>query len=35
MRMEAHTGSGAPSVGEAAAGATGQEHLPGEDPRNR
>ncbi|MDD7923225.1 cytochrome c oxidase subunit I [Actinomycetospora chibensis] len=35
MRREAHIGSGAPSVGEAAAGATGQEHLPGSDPRNR
>ncbi|MDD7968096.1 aa3-type cytochrome oxidase subunit I [Actinomycetospora lemnae] len=35
LRMEAHTGSGAPSIGESAAGATGQEHLPGSDPRNR
>ena len=36
IRMEAHVGGGgAKSIGEAAAGATGQEHLPGNDPRNR
>ena len=35
IRLEAHVGSSASSVGEAAAGATGQEHLPGGDPRNR
>ncbi|GAA4890274.1 cytochrome c oxidase subunit I [Actinomycetospora straminea] len=35
MRLEAHVGSGAPSMGEAAAGQAGQEHLPGSDPRNR
>ncbi|WP_116709135.1 cytochrome c oxidase subunit I [Actinomycetospora cinnamomea] len=35
LRTEAHIGTGHASVGEAAAGATGQEHLPGSDPRNR
>jgi cytochrome c oxidase subunit 1 len=37
IRLESHVGRGgqAPSLGEAAAGATGQEHLPGSDPRNR
>nr|WP_243417835.1 cytochrome c oxidase subunit I [Actinomycetospora cinnamomea] len=35
MRMEQHVGSHAPSVGEAAAGRTGQEGIPGSDPRNR
>ncbi|HSK25556.1 MAG TPA: hypothetical protein VK894_01420 [Jiangellales bacterium] len=35
MRLEAHVGTSAPSIGESAAGATGQEHLPGDDPRNR
>jgi cytochrome c oxidase subunit 1 len=36
MRLESHVGGGgAESIGEAAAGATGQEHLPGSDPRNR
>jgi cytochrome c oxidase subunit 1 len=35
MRMEAHVGSRASSIGEAAAGQTGQEGLPGSDPQNR
>jgi cytochrome c oxidase subunit I len=35
IRLEAHVGSSASSVGEVAAGQTGQEHLPGNDPRNR
>ena len=36
IRMEAHVGGGgAKSIGEAAAGATGQEHIPGSDPRNK
>ena len=35
IRLEAHVGSSASSIGEAAAGQTGQEHLPGNDPRNR
>jgi cytochrome c oxidase subunit 1 len=35
IRLEAHAGSPRPSPGELAAGATGQEHLPGDDPRNR
>jgi cytochrome c oxidase subunit 1 len=28
-------GSSASSIGEAAAGQTGQEHIPGSDPRNK
>ncbi|WP_433028462.1 aa3-type cytochrome oxidase subunit I [Actinomycetospora sp. CA-053990] len=35
LRLEAHAGSPRPSPGELAAGATGQEHLSGSDPRNR
>jgi cytochrome c oxidase subunit 1 len=34
MRLESHVGA-APGLGEAAAGVTGQEHIPGDDPRNR
>ncbi|GAA4756650.1 cytochrome c oxidase subunit I [Actinomycetospora chibensis] len=34
IRLEAHIG-GRESIGEAAAGQTGQEHIPGNDPRNR
>ncbi|MDD7965213.1 aa3-type cytochrome oxidase subunit I [Actinomycetospora lemnae] len=35
IRLEAHVGSGHSSIGEAAAGQTGQEHIPGSDPRNK
>jgi cytochrome c oxidase subunit 1 len=37
IRLESHVGGGGhkPSIGEAATGAVGQEHLPGSDPRNR
>jgi cytochrome c oxidase subunit I len=35
MRLEAHVGSRAESMGEAAAGQTGQEGISGDDPRNR
>jgi len=35
IRLESHVGSGAASIGEAAAGQTGQEHMPGSDPRNK
>jgi cytochrome c oxidase subunit 1 len=35
MRAEQHVGSHAASIGEAAAGQTGQEGIPGADPRNR
>ncbi|MHC1559734.1 aa3-type cytochrome oxidase subunit I [Actinomycetospora sp. C-140] len=35
IRLEAHVGGGHESIGEAAAGQTGQEHLPGSDPRNK
>ncbi|MDD7917301.1 cytochrome c oxidase subunit I [Actinomycetospora callitridis] len=34
IRLEAHIG-GRESIGEAAAGQTGQEHIPGSDPRNK
>jgi cytochrome c oxidase subunit 1 len=34
IRLEAHIG-GRESIGEAAAGQTGQEHIPGNDPRNK
>jgi cytochrome c oxidase subunit I len=34
LRLESHVG-GSAGLGEVAAGATGQEHLPGTDPRNR
>ena len=34
IRLEAHVG-GRESIGEAAAGQTGQEHIPGSDPRNK
>jgi cytochrome c oxidase subunit 1 len=35
IRLEAHVGSSSSSIGEAAAGQTGQEHIPGSDPRNK
>ncbi|MFC5141720.1 cytochrome ubiquinol oxidase subunit I, partial [Actinomycetospora rhizophila] len=35
LRLEAHVGTPAPAAGEAAAGAVGQEHLPGGDPREK
>jgi cytochrome c oxidase subunit 1 len=35
IRMEMHVGTSAGSIGEVAAGQTGQEHLPGSDPRNK
>jgi cytochrome c oxidase subunit I len=35
IRLEAHVGSAHPAVGEAAAGATGPEHLAGGDARDR
>jgi cytochrome c oxidase subunit I len=35
IRLEAHIGGGHESIGEAAAGKTGQEHIPGSDPRNK